>query len=76
MKKYITSTPNIMGGAPVIAGTRIPIAVILYRLREGYTINDLHDMYPWVPLKKLEAVLNELAEKMTYSPNGQKVLQT
>jgi len=76
MKKYIASTPNIMGGAPVIAGTRIPITVIIYRLKEGYTVNDIHHMYPWVSLKKLEAVLNELAEKMAHNQNGQKILQT
>lgn len=68
MKKssgYITSTPNIMGGTPVIAGTRVPIAVILYRLKEGRTLKDIHKMYPWVELQKLEAVLDELANKLT-----------
>jgi len=35
MKKYIISDPNIMGGEPVIVGTRIPIEVILHR---GYAL--------------------------------------
>jgi len=29
MSKYITSTPGIMSGQPVIAGTRIPISRML-----------------------------------------------
>lgn len=53
-----------MGGAPVIAGTRVPIEVILYRLKEGKTLKDIQKMYPWVELKKLEGVLEELADRL------------
>lgn len=51
--KYITTTPDVMGGAPVIKGTRIPIEVILYRLKEGYPIEAIHDMYRWVDMQPL-----------------------
>lgn len=43
MKKYTTSKSDVMGGAPCIAGTRIPVNVILYRLKEGNTLKDLHN---------------------------------
>lgn len=76
MKKYITSKPDIMGGALCIAGTRIPIEVILYRLKEGYTLKDLHKMYPWVELKKFEGVLNELASKVHKLKDDKTILQT
>lgn len=56
-----------MGGAPVIAGTRVPIEVILYRLKEGKTLKDIQKMYPWVELKKLEGVLEELADRLHQS---------
>lgn len=49
MKKYITSKSDVMGGAPCIVGTRIPIAVIVARLKEGYTLSQIHEGYPWVP---------------------------
>jgi len=64
MKKrsYISSTPDIMRGAPVITGTRVPIEVILYRLKEGKTLKEIHQMYPWVELKKFEGALEELAD--------------
>ena len=76
MKKYITSKPDIMGGAPCIVGTRIPIEVILYRLRDGYTLKDLHKMYPWVELEKFVGVLDELASKVNKLEDDKKVLQT
>ena len=43
MKKYITSNPDIMGGAPVIAGTRVPIARILYLIKDGLTLEQIQD---------------------------------
>lgn len=76
MKKFITSTPDIMGGAPCIVGTRIPVEVILYRIKEGLTLKDLHKMYPWVELKKFEGVLEELAGKVSKLKDDQTALQT
>lgn len=61
MKKYITSTPRIVGGRPVIAGTRIPVTLLLTRLKQGYTLKDLHTHWPHVSTKKLEKVLEELS---------------
>lgn len=75
MKKYIISKPDIMGGAPCIMGTRISIDVILYRLRDGYTIKELHKMYPWVELKTFEGVLEELAGKINKLQDDQKISQ-
>lgn len=65
-----------MGGAPCIVGTRIPIEVILYRIRDGYSLKDLHKMYPWVELEKFEGVLNELAGKIYKFEDDKTVLQT
>ena len=56
-----------MCGAPVITDTRIPIEVILYRLKEGKTLKDIHKMYPWVEFEKLEGVLEELADRLNRS---------
>ena len=76
MKKYIVSKPDIMGGAPCIVGTRIPIEVILYRLRDGFSLKDLHKMYPWVELKKFEGALEELAQKAHKFKDDQEISQT
>lgn len=59
MTKYIVSDPNIMGGAPVIQGTRIPIEVILHRLKEGNSIEAIHKMYSWVDMTTLAGAIDE-----------------
>ena len=75
MKKYITSKPDVMGGDPCIVGTRVPIEVILSLLKQGYALNKIDKMYPWVGKDKLEGALDELV-KIANDKIGQKVLQT
>lgn len=76
MKKYISTDPKIMGGAPVVVGTRIPIARILYLLKEGQTIKEIQEGYPWVPVKKLKGAVSELIDQLSSSEDATKVLQT
>ena len=63
MKHYITTDPQIMAGRPCITDTRIPISVILYRLKDGHSLNDIHDMYSWVDRKTLEGAIDEAIEQ-------------
>ncbi len=65
MRKYIRSDPNIMGGAPVITGTRIPVEVILHRLTEGNSLEKVHQMYSWVDLKTLTGAVEEAIQTVT-----------
>ena len=65
MTKYIVSDQNIMGGAPVIRGTRIPIEVILHRLKEGNSIEAIHKMYSWVDLTTLTGAIDEAIQTVT-----------
>ena len=65
MGKYLISNPKIMSGAPVIKGTRIPIEVILHRLKEGNTIEAIHQMYAWVDKKTLTAAVEEAIQTVT-----------
>ena len=44
--KLIQSNPAIMMGKPVIAGTRIPVELILEKFAAGETIEQLLDAYP------------------------------
>lgn len=46
MKALIEANPEIMRGKPIIKGTRIPIELIIRKLGEGSTIEDLLDGYP------------------------------
>ena len=54
-----------MGGAPVIKGTRIPIEVILHRLKEGNTVEVIHDMYSWVDIKTLKGAIDDAIQTIT-----------
>lgn len=79
MKKYITSKSNIMGGAPCIVDTRVPIDVILSLLKQGYNLKELDKMYPWVGMHKLEGALDELsdlADTLANGKNNKTILQT
>lgn len=73
MKKYIVSNPQILSGMPVIAGTRVPIARILYLLKEGSTIDELHEYFPHVSKKVFQHVINEIAEHFASSHNDSQV---
>ena len=59
--KYISSDPNILGGKPVIKGTRIPVDQILFLLKDGFTIQAIHELYPHVNKKTIEGTIDETA---------------
>lgn len=62
MDKYISSDPNILGGKPVIKGTRIPIDQILFLLKDGFTIQAIHELYPHVEEKTIKGVIDEAVD--------------
>ncbi len=62
MKKYITSNPNILSGKPVISGTRIPVDQILFLLKDGYTVEAIHDFYPHVSTATIVGTVSEAAQ--------------
>ena len=72
--KYIISDPNILGGMPVIVGTRVPIARIIYLLKEGEALTDIRKHFPHVSLIKLERALEELAGNFENTYYATKVL--
>lgn len=74
MKKYITSKPDVMGGALCIVGTRVPIDVVLSLLKQGHTLKKIDKMYPWVGMHKLEGVLDDLAGNLAHGKDSQTVL--
>ena len=72
--KYITSDPDIMSGKLVITGTRVPVARILFLLKEGYTIEAIKEEYPHVALANIKGAVNELIEKLDNSDYASKIL--
>ncbi|MDE0190944.1 MAG: DUF433 domain-containing protein [Gammaproteobacteria bacterium] len=69
--RNITSDPEILGGTPVIAGTRIPVYAILGRLQGGDTLDDLAGDYPHVPTEAFKtAELYARAHPLRGRPSG------
>ncbi len=58
----ISASPEIMGGTPVFAGTRVPVQTLLDYLKAGESINDFLDGFPTVTREQVIALLEE-AEK-------------
>ena len=57
LKYPVVSDPSILGGTPVIKGTRIPASLILDLLRRGYNTQILKEEYPSLTAKKIAAFM-------------------
>ena len=55
----ISRTPEIMGGTPVFAGTRVPVQTLLDYLKAGESIDDFLDGFPTVSREQVIALLEE-----------------
>jgi uncharacterized protein (DUF433 family) len=58
----IISDPDIMGGVPVVKGTRIPVRMILDNLEVGHTFEEILENYPTLTREKIQAVVHWAAE--------------
>ena len=56
-KQWIVSSPNVMMGKPVIAGTRITVELILEKLAAGETIEQILDAHPRLTRQAIRAAL-------------------
>ena len=57
----IEINPKVMMGKPVVKGTRIPVNLILRKLGEGASEDDLLDAYPRLTLEDIRAALHYAA---------------
>ena len=53
----ITISPDIMGGTPVFAGTRVPVEFMFQHIEAGDSLDDFLDGYPSVTREHAIAVL-------------------
>jgi uncharacterized protein (DUF433 family) len=61
----ITSSPGIMGGTSVFAGTRVPVQTLVEYLEAGETIGDFLDGFPSVRRARVIAFLEEAKQLMS-----------
>jgi uncharacterized protein (DUF433 family) len=60
----ISASPEIMGGTPVFAGTRVPVQTFLDYLKAGESINDFLDGFPTVTREQVIAFLEEAGKQL------------
>jgi len=65
--QIIFASPDVMGGTPVFAGTRVPIQTLLDYVQAGDSINDFLDGFPTVQREQVIGFLEEAKERMLTS---------
>jgi uncharacterized protein (DUF433 family) len=66
MADLIEINPSVMQGKPVIRGTRITVELLLRKLGEGATIEDLLDAYPRLAADDIRAALAYAADTIAH----------
>lgn len=57
-RERVTMNPDIMAGKPIIKGTRITVEIILRKLSEGMTMDELLEAYPHLTKDDILAALS------------------
>ncbi|HXD34128.1 MAG TPA: DUF433 domain-containing protein [Pyrinomonadaceae bacterium] len=61
----ITSDPDILSGATVFRGTRVPVAALLENIEAGLTLDEFLDNFPTVTRDQAIQVLEFAKETLT-----------
>jgi len=66
MTERIEINPAVMLGKPVVRGTRIPVELLLRKLAEGATTDELLDAYPRLSAEDVRAALAYAADTIAH----------
>ena len=69
MKELVVSDPEILGGKPVINGTRIPVSLIYELVGLNFTVDQIIEFYPFLQREIVIQILrmgNEIKESMEH----------
>ena len=64
MKLPVTIDPEIMSGAPVFAGTRVPVDTLIGYLLDGNTLDEFLEDFPTVTRTDAVTVLEYAGESL------------
>ena len=62
--KTVVSDPQILGGTPVFAGTRVPVKTLTDYLEGGASIDTFLDDFPTVQRQQVVGFLEEARERV------------
>ncbi|SHJ28180.1 Uncharacterized conserved protein, DUF433 family [Hymenobacter daecheongensis DSM 21074] len=68
IKELITIDPDILGGQPVFAGTRVPVESLFDHLEAGVSLDEFLDDFPTVTKEQAIALL-DVANRLLTSRN-------
>lgn len=67
--KAISRNPDVLGGAPVFSGTRVPIRILMEYLEAGDRLDDFLNSYPTVTRDQAIEVLKTAKMALTVDPD-------
>ena len=67
MKPPISTAPDVLGGTPVFAGTRVPVQTLLDYLKAGESIDDFLEGFPSVSRDQVIAFLEMAKDRLIES---------
>lgn len=63
-KPVISRSPDVMGGTPVFAGTRVPVQTLLDYLEAGESIDDFLTGFPSVSREQVISFLEQAKDRL------------
>lgn len=63
-KPVISRSPDVMGGSPVFAGTRVPVQTLLDYLEAGDSIDEFLAGFPSVSREQVIAFLEQAKDRL------------
>jgi uncharacterized protein (DUF433 family) len=66
-KQIVSRSPDVMGGVPVFAGTRVPVQTLLDYLEGGETIDDFLVGFPSVTRDQVISFLEQAKDRLVES---------
>jgi uncharacterized protein (DUF433 family) len=63
-KKIISSDPEVMGGTPCFAGTRVPVQTFLDYIEAGDSIDEFIEDFPRVKRAQVIALLEKATKQL------------
>jgi uncharacterized protein (DUF433 family) len=63
-KPIVTCAPDVLGGTPVFAGTRVPVQTLIDYLEGNETIDDFLEGFPTVSREQVFAFLEEAKDRI------------
>jgi uncharacterized protein (DUF433 family) len=64
LTQVVRSDPDVLGGTPVFAGTRVPVQSLFDHLEAGDAIGDFLEGFPSVKREQVIAVLEESRHRL------------